>query len=138
LCLSLSMYPLWAVPLAANRMRVQGLVALGVGAGNLLLALFLAQVCGWGLYGLAAAGAIMLTIRYFLFQPLYAARILNRPYGIFFRAIVPIIPATVLTIALCRLILWRWMILSWVELGMAAAAISLTFCAVVYVLLSPH
>ena len=136
LCLNLSMYPLYAVPLAANRMRTQGLVALGVGIGNLLLALFLAQGCGWGLYGLAVAGAIMLTIRYFLFAPLYAARILNRPYGTFFRAVPPIVLATLATIGLCKVILWYSQISNWLELGMAAAAVSLLFSSLVYLLLS--
>src|SRR6185503_14745396 len=122
LCLNLSMYPLYAVPLAANRMRTQGLVALGVGIGNLLLALFLAQVCGWGLYGLAVAGAIMLTIRYFLFTPLYAARILQRPYRTFFRSVPPIVLATLATLGLCKALLWSSVISNWFQLGMAAAA----------------
>jgi len=137
LCLNLSMYPLYAVPLAANRMRTQGLVALGVGVGNLFLALFLAQVCGWGLYGLAAAGAIMLTIRYFLFTPLYAARILDRPYGTFFRAIPTILLATFATISLCKGILWYSPISNWLQLGIAGTAVSLLFCGLVYWLLSP-
>lgn len=138
LCVNLSMYPLYAVPLAADRMRAQGLVALGVGIGNLLLALFLMQVCGWGLYGLAAAGAIMLTIRYFLFTPLYAARILNRPYGTFFRAVLPIVVTTLATIGLCRAILWRSVISNWIELGLAAATVSIVSSSLVYLLLSPH
>jgi len=48
LCVNLSMYPLYAVPLAANRVRVPGLVTLAIGVGNLLLALLLARVFGWG------------------------------------------------------------------------------------------
>ena len=131
------MYPLWAVPLAANRMRLQGLVALGVGVGNLLLGLLLAQAFGWGLYGLAAAGAIMLTIRYVVFAPLYAARVLNVSYGTFFRALMPILLATLTTIAACRFILWRWGISSWLELGTAAVAVSLAFTASVFSLLTP-
>jgi membrane protein EpsK len=136
LCVNLSMYPLYGVPLATNRMRTQGLVALGVGIGNLLLALFLAQVCGWGLYGLAVAGAIMLTIRYFLFTPLYAARILDRPYGTFFRAVPSIVLATLATIGLCKVILWYSAISNWLQLGMAVAAVSLLFSSLVYLLLS--
>lgn len=138
LCVNLSMYPLYAVPLAADRMRAQGLVALAVGIGNLLLALFLTQVCGWGLYGLAAAGAIMLTIRYFLFTPLYAARILNRPYGTFFRAVPPIVLTTLATIGLCRVILWHSVVSNWIELGLAAATVSVVSSSLVYLLLSPE
>jgi membrane protein EpsK len=138
LCLNLSMYPLYAVPLAVNRVRAPGLVTLAIGVGNLLLALFLMQVCGWGLYGLAVAGAIMLTTRDFVFMPLYAARILNRPAGTFFRTALPMVLATLATIGLCKLIMWRWVISNWIELGMAATAVSLVFCSLAYFLLSPQ
>jgi membrane protein EpsK len=138
LCINLSMYPLYAVPLAADRVKVPGLVTLAIGVGNLLLALLLAGVFGWGLYGLAAAGAIMLTVRHLLFTPLYGARVLNRPYGTFYRGIVPVVLATLATIGLCKLILWRWPISNWVELGMAALVVSLLFAAVVYLLLTPR
>lgn len=138
LCINLSVYPLYAVPLAANRVKVPGLVTLLIGVGNLLLALLLAGVCGWGLYGLAAAGALMLTVRHVLFTPLYAARILNRPAGTFFRAGVPIALATLVTIALGRLIQWRWVISNWAELGMAALGVSLLFTAMVYWQLAPE
>src|SRR5204863_305481 len=110
LCINLSVYPLYAVPLAANRVKIPGLVTLLIGVGNLLLALLLAGVCGWGLYGLAAAGALMLTVRHLLFTPLYAARILNRPPGTFFRAGVPILLTLMATFALSQLIQRRWVI----------------------------
>jgi len=138
LCVNLSMYPLYAVPLAANRVKVPGLVTLMIGLGNLLLALLLAGVFGWGLYGLAAAGAILLTIRHVLFTPLYAARVLNRPLGTFFRELVPIVLATLGTIGLCKLMLWRWAISNWIELGMAAMGVSLLFAVVAYLRLAPE
>jgi membrane protein EpsK len=138
LCLDLSMYPLYAVPLAANRVRVPGLITLGFGLGNVLLALILAQMCGWGLYGLAAAGAIVLTIKYFVFIPVYAARILGRPYPTFFRSVLPMVLATAVTIGLCRLMLWRLAISTWSELALAAMAVSLLFLSFVYSLLTPQ
>ena len=138
LCINLSMYPLYAVPLAANRVKMPGLVTLMIGVGNLLLALLLAGVLGWGLNGLAAAGAMMLTVRHLLFTPLYGARVLNRSYGTFFRGVVPIVLATLATIALCRLILWRWGISNWIELGVAALGVSLLFAGIVYLLLDPE
>jgi len=137
LCVNLSMYPLYAVPLAANRVRVPGLVTLAIGVGNLLLALLLARVFGWGLYGLAAAGAITLTVRHLLFTPLYGARVLQRPYTTFYRRAVPIVLATLATAGLCRLILWGWTISNWVDLGAAALGVSLLFAATVYLLLTP-
>ena len=80
----------------------------------------------------------MLTIRYFLFTPLYAARILNRPYRTFFRAVPPIVLTTLATIGLCRMILWHSVISNWIELGLAAATVSIVSSSLVYLLLSPE
>ncbi|HXA44022.1 MAG TPA: oligosaccharide flippase family protein [Candidatus Angelobacter sp.] len=136
LSVSLCMYPLYAVPLAANRVKLPGVVTLAVGALNLALALLLAGVFGWGLYGIAAAVAISLTLRNSLFAPLYAAQVLQRPGKTFYRTVIPIIGATLATIGLCRLVLWSWTISNWVDLGMAAITVSMLFMAVTYSLLT--
>jgi membrane protein EpsK len=135
LCINLSMYPLYAVPLAANRVKVPGLVTLGIGLLNLSLALLLARGIGWGLYGIAAAGAISLTLRHLVFTPLYSAAVLRRPYRTFYRQVVPILVATMSTAGLCRLILLGRTILNWVQLATAALVVSLAFTAAVYLLL---
>ncbi|MDB6065955.1 MAG: hypothetical protein JWR26_2163 [Pedosphaera sp.] len=136
LCINLSMYPLYAVPLAANRVKMPGLVTLAVGAINLILALLLAGAFGWGLYGLAAAGAISLTLRHLVFTPLYGALILRQPCMTFYRRVVPIILATLATIGLCRLILRGWNIANWVDLGTAAMAVAMLFAAMTCCLLT--
>ncbi|HWX21817.1 MAG TPA: oligosaccharide flippase family protein [Candidatus Binatia bacterium] len=135
LSLNLATYPLYAVPLAADRVKVPGLATLAVGVLNLALALLLTQVLGWGLYGLAAAGGISLTLRRFVFTPLYAAAILHQPYKTYYRRAVPIIGATLATIGLCRLVVWGWTISGWVDLGMAAMMVSLLFVATTGLLL---
>jgi membrane protein EpsK len=104
----------------------------------LVLALFLAGPLGWGLYGVAAAGAVTLTVRHLLFTPLYCAHILNKPYTTFYRGVMSFVLATIGTIGLCRLVLWRWAISNWVELSLAGVAISLLFLLVVYALLTPE
>lgn len=139
LCINLSMHPLYALPLAVDRVKLPGIVMLGVGAGNLILALFLARTLGWGLYGLAAAGAIMLTARHLLFTPLYGAHILGRSRGTFFRGLVPNVAITIVTIGLCRLVLLRWEISNWLNLAGAGLGISLLYVAIVYCfLLTPE
>ena len=138
LCINLSMYPLYAVPLAADRVKTPGLVTLAIGVGNLLLALFLAGELGWGLYGLAAAGAMMLTLRHLLFTPLYAAHILRQPYGTFYREVLPIVLATGAVVGLCRLISTCWSILDWSGLVAAGLAVSVVYAGLVYALLSPE
>ena len=91
-----------------------------------------------GLYGIAAAGAISLSLRHLVFTPLYAAVILRRPYVTFYPRVVPILAATLATIGLSRLILWKWTISSWVDLGTAAMVVTALFAAMTCLLLKPE
>jgi membrane protein EpsK len=138
MCLTIAMYPLYAVPMAANRVKAQGLVTLAVGVGNLAVALFLAGPFGWGLYGLAAAIGLAMTVRYVLFIPLYAAHILKQPMGTFFRGILPVVLTTATVIGLARLVLLRWPITNWIELALAGGSVSIVVTAVVYACLTPE
>ena len=137
MCLTVAMYPLYAVPMAANRVKGQGLVTLAVGVGNLVLALFLAGPVGWGLYGLAAAGAISMTVRYVLFIPMYAAHILKQPIVTFLRSTLLISLTTGAVIVMARLILTRWPITDWLELALAGGSVSIVVSAAVYACLTP-
>ena len=138
MCLTVAMYPLYAVPMAANRVKGQGLVTLAVGVGNLALALFLARALGWGLYGLAAAGALAMTVRYVLFIPLYSAYILKQPLGTFMRGTLSIALTTAAVIGLARLILARWPITNWIELALAGGTVAFVVAAAVYACLNPE
>ncbi|HTL58619.1 MAG TPA: oligosaccharide flippase family protein [Candidatus Limnocylindrales bacterium] len=137
LCINLAMYPLYPLPLALNRVKVPGLVTLAVGVGNVLLALFLAGEAGWGLYGIAAAGGIMLTTRHLLFTPLYSAHILKQPWTTFYRGVGGFFGATLLTAGFCQAIMRVWPIGSWLELALASGIISILFLIVAYALLTP-
>jgi membrane protein EpsK len=137
LCINLAMYPLYPVPLAVNRVRTPGIVTLAVGIANLTLALLFAIKLRWGLYGIAAAGAVTLTLRHLLFTPLYSAHILNQPWTTFYRGLTAFVPATLGTAALCRLILLVRPISNLFELAVAGIVISLAFAFSVYLSLSP-
>ena len=132
LCVNLSMQPLYALPLAADRVKVPGIVALAIGVGNLLLALLLAGHLGWGLYGLAVPGAVMLTVRHLVFTPLYGARILGQPAATFYCQVVPTLLATAIAIGLCRLLMLRWEIAHWQQLIAASLIASFAFAAIVF------
>jgi membrane protein EpsK len=136
ICLTLCMYPLYAVPLAANRVKVPGLVTLAVGVLNLALALLFAKVFGWGLYGIAAAGGISRTLRNFVFTPIYGAHVLQRSYRTFYGMVIPIIRTVLITIGSCRLVMWGWTLSNWVDLGVAAMAVSMLVVAMIYLLLT--
>ncbi|MDE3066486.1 MAG: lipopolysaccharide biosynthesis protein [Verrucomicrobiota bacterium] len=135
-CITLAMYPLYAVPLAANRVKVPGMVTLAIGVFNLALALLLAGVFGWGLFGIAAAGAFSRIVRNFIFAPLYGAAVLHQPYRTFYRQALPIIGALLATIGLGRLISWGWPISNWVDLGLAGLTVSGLFAVTTWLLLT--
>lgn len=87
LTINLAVLPLFSINTALNRVKLPGWVTLVMGMGNLFLAIFLSKFCGWGLYGIAGAGAIVLTIKNAFFTPFYAAHILGLPLLTFIKPI---------------------------------------------------
>lgn len=90
LCVNLGYLPLHNVSAATNNVRLPGILQIFLGIANLALALLLARQLGWGIYGVAAAGAIVITAKNIIFTPLYSAKILDKEYGVFMKELVPI------------------------------------------------
>ena len=130
LCVNLGILPLFNIQVATNNVRIPGIVTLVTGALNLGLAILLAGPVGWGMYGVAAAGAIMLTTKNLIFTPLYGAHILGIGYGSFFRETIPIICATLGIAGMGWLISSHIYIRNWpmlIGVGLAIACIYLVF-----------
>jgi len=130
LCVNLAVLPLFNIQVATNHVRLPGILTCVMGLGSLGLSLFLAGPAGWGMYGVALAGAIMLTAKNLVFTPLYAAHILGLGYGTFFREMLPVIASTV-GLALAG---W-WLaqnqpITSWLGLGLAGTVLAAAFFAI--------
>lgn len=132
LCINLSIMPLLGLQLATNRVKVPGVLTMVMGLANLGLALALAGPMGWNLYGIAAAGAIMLTVKNVFFTPLYGAHVLGKPWTSFLRELWLILGVTAVSILLCRGVLWLWPISGWDELVIISLAVSLLYGLVVY------
>jgi membrane protein EpsK len=60
-----------------------------MGVLNLILAIVLATFFGWGVYGVAIAGAVVLTAKNALFTPIYAAIITGQSWYVFIKSLVP-------------------------------------------------
>lgn len=132
LCANLAVLPLFSVQIAANRVRLPGILTCVMGAGNLGLAVWLTGPAGWGMYGVAAAGAITLTARNLLFTPYYGAHILGLGYGAFYREILPVVGMTVVITGAGgwlaqHLLLNTWLGLSLTGLGLAGAFFFVTY-----------
>jgi len=106
--LNLATYPSMPVPLAANRVKVPGIGDARRRRVQFGLALFLAR-CSAGDYTASPAPArSRLTLRRFVFTPLYVAAVLHQPYRTYYRRVVPIIVATLSTIACAG-----WLVSTW-------------------------
>jgi membrane protein EpsK len=132
LAVTIATYPLFGIQAATNCVRAPAIVTIVLGAVNLALAIFLAGPMGWGLYGVAAAGAIALTAKNLIFTPLYAAHILHRRLDAFLWEILPISFVTLGTAAMGRLVATMWDVSGWFHLMAVGAAISIVYAAVGY------
>jgi len=94
LSINLAVLPLFSINVAYNRVQVPGVVTLVMGIGNIALAVALPLLTGWGYYGVAAAGAIVLTTKNAFFTPWYATKILGANVHTFTRSMIPGIVAT--------------------------------------------
>ena len=58
-------------------MRFPSMVVIFAGIINVLLVIWLSHNTDWGMYGVAAANAVILTITNALFNPWYSSRLIN-------------------------------------------------------------
>jgi membrane protein EpsK len=87
--INLAVMPLFGIQQALNKVKIPGILTLVLGIGNLLLALLFTLVFKWGSFGLAAAGAIVLTLKNVIFTPIYGAHIQKLPWYTYIGAVVP-------------------------------------------------
>lgn len=87
--INLAVLPLFPINIAYNRVRIPGIVTLIMGIGNVVLAIILPILLGWGIFGVAAAGAIVLTAKNAIFTPWYTKRILDSKRNIFSKSLLP-------------------------------------------------
>ncbi|KAF1079002.1 oligosaccharide flippase family protein [Methanogenium sp. MK-MG] len=127
LVINLAVLPLFAINVAYNRVRIPGIVTFFMGFANFALAIGLSILTGWGYYGVAAAGVIVLTLKNTIFTPWYATRVLGVSAYTFIRSMVPGIVAFIL-VFLAASILGNFLFLSTiVPLVIAGGAVVLFY-----------
>jgi membrane protein EpsK len=118
--------------LALNKVKIPGIVSLSMGIVNLVLALLFPLVFDWGLSGVAAAGAVVLTLKNAIFTPLYGAKILEKPWHTFINSLFPGLVAAIL-IALLSFGLSSVLNQSnWLDLIISFGIITLAYASVVF------
>jgi len=134
LAVNLGMLPLFNIRLAAKKVCVPAIVTCLSGVVNLGLALLLAGPVGWGMYGVAAAGAIVLTGVNLIFYPCYSAHIVGLSHDSFFRGALPNICIALGVAAACWGISHYLQIHSWLGLVLCGGGVAIAYSAYVYAL----
>ncbi len=88
LVINLAVLPLFAINVSYNKVAFPGIVTIGLGILNVALAIGLATGTNLGFYGVAVAGAVVLTMKNALFTPWYAARVMDIPRRIFLKDMI--------------------------------------------------
>ncbi len=87
--INLAVLPIFGIQTASNKVKVPGIVTLVMGIINLFTALLFTTVFKWGPYGIAAAAAIVLTIKNAAFTPLYAAYFQKIAWYTYIKSLIP-------------------------------------------------
>jgi len=95
LSINLAVYPIFSINVVHNKVRVPGILTFVMGIANIALAVALPLLTGWGYYGVAAAGAIVLTMKNAFFTPWYATKVLGIDVHTFSRSILSGVAATI-------------------------------------------
>ena len=131
LSVNLAVLPLFGINVAFNKVRVPGIVTLVMGACNVGLAVLFVKL-GWGAIGIAAAGALVLTLKNAFFTPVYAAYIQKLPWWTFVTAMLPAPIANLIIAGLVYAIIQVLTIRSWFVLGGIGGLVSLGYASIVY------
>lgn len=131
LCLNLAVQPLFSIQTVLNKVRLPGLVTLGMGLVNLVLAIWWVQ---WGHFGIgvALASGLILTLKNTVFLPLYGAHIQQLPWYTFLGNMWPSVMGTLFVACLSFVLAQAVSLNSWFDLLAAVAAVALVYGMVVY------
>lgn len=89
LVLNLGMTPLFAINYAANKMGAPGIATLVGGFVKLVLALVLVKYTAWGIFALAVADIIAVSLKNLGFMPLYSSQVIKGKSRPLYLAVIP-------------------------------------------------
>ncbi|MCD4843364.1 MAG: polysaccharide biosynthesis protein [Methanosarcinales archaeon] len=132
LIINLSVLPLFSINISFNKVRIPGLVTLFMGVGNFLLAITIPYITGWGYYGVAVAGFIMLTMKNSIFTPWYTTRVIGIPKHTFTKSILLGSISMVAIIGFITMLNHYFNISSLISLIVASVVITLAYMIIIW------
>lgn len=131
----LSIMPLNHIFTAVNKLKVPAIVTILLGILNLILAIILSGYTSLGLYGILIAGATALTLKNFIFVPLYSAYVTGQPYNTYFKGIFQPIIGALVTIIISIIIQRFYSIENWIDLIFGGLFVSIFYILFSYLFL---
>ncbi len=135
LTVNLAVTPLFSINVCYNKVKIPGIATLLMGVLNLVLAIVFPLVFHTGFYGVALAGAIVLTLKNAVFTPWYATHVMGLRTRIFFRQMITGIAATLVIFALGAVFSSMYQITSWSQLIAIGAVVSALYAPFVWFLI---
>jgi membrane protein EpsK len=132
LTVNLSVTPLFSINVCYNRVKLPGIVTLLMGGLNLILAIWIPLNFDTGFYGVALAGAIVLTLKNAIFTPWYATHVMGLRTRVFFRQMATGIAATLVIFIIGTLLSRMYQITSWTQLIVVGTVISALYAPCVW------
>ncbi|MDY0387776.1 MAG: polysaccharide biosynthesis protein [Methanolobus sp.] len=132
LVINLSVLPLFSINVSFNKVRIPGIVTLFMGFGNFILAIILSLFTDWGYYGVAIAGAIMLTTKNTLFIPWYASKVLEISKNTFTSSIVSGFLSVIAIVITIKIINYYSEISSLITLTICCMTLSVAYIIIVW------
>ncbi|RYZ97886.1 MAG: hypothetical protein EOP47_20680 [Sphingobacteriaceae bacterium] len=134
--INLGVQPLFSLNRAFNKVKVPGLFTVGMGVLNLLLAIFLVKYTTLGLFGVAIASGIILTLKNFIFMPIYVASNMKISKFTFFKASISSL--LIMAVALMLTVFYPdvFTLDNWLVLIVHSGLLFLLFSGMSYLLMS--
>ncbi|RYZ98793.1 MAG: hypothetical protein EOP47_18450 [Sphingobacteriaceae bacterium] len=134
--INLGVQPLFSLNRAFNKVKIPGLFTLAMGIANLVLAVCLVKYTTLGLWGVAIASGIVLTLKNFVFMPLYVASNMKIRSTTFFKASLSSLLITGTALALTLFYPGVFKLNNWPVLIMHSILLFGLFTGMSYLLLS--
>jgi O-antigen/teichoic acid export membrane protein len=134
--INLGVQPLFSLNRAFNKVKVPGLFTIAMGVCNLLLAIFLVRYTDLKLYGVAIASGIILTLKNFIFMPIYVASNMKISKFTFFKASMGSFLILGLSMVLTIIYSKMFKINNWSELVLYSGLLFLLFSGISYLFLN--
>jgi len=134
LSVNLAVIPLFSINVCYNKVKLPGIVTLLMGGMNLVLAIWIPLTFNTGYYGVALAGAIVLTLKNAIFTPWYATHVMGIKTGIFFRQMATGIGATFTIFGIGVLLSRMYQMTSWIQLIVVGTVVSVLYAFSVWFL----